>query len=147
MDCHKKHHNKRGGRCWHFIIYWLLVRTPTASLSFLARRVFSEDRCRRFDIMVKKALQQAVEQQGRQAQCVEALETIVIQRMLFIYWNEIGRWIDEFVELGKEEEWVRSRFEDAVNEKNIENCEPLRDSVKAFGTAGSAILRDVSIDA
>ena len=97
--------------------------------------------------MVQKALEQAVEQQGERVLHVGTLATVVIQRMLFIYWDEISSWIDESVVLRMPEREGWSEFRQTVNEKNIEYCEPLRGSVKAFGTAGSAILRDVSIDA
>jgi hypothetical protein len=149
LECHRDYHNNDDKRlcCWHFVIYWRLVRQPTDTLCDFARQVFSEHRCLRFDSMVQKALEQAVEQQGERVRHVGTLATVVIQRMLFIYWDEISSWIDESVVLRMPEREGWSEFRQTVNEKNIEYCEPLRGSVKAFGTAGSAILRDVSIDA
>lgn len=144
LACHMKHHKTRGGRCWHFIIYWQLVpKNEKDSCTYWATKVFSEERCRRFENMVNMAAKHL----AKDKQTCWTLRKEVIVRMLSIYWNEFAKWIDESVDLGGrdcEQQWLQ--FNKFRNQR-IDDCEPLRGAVKAFGTAGSAVLRDVAIDA
>ena len=143
LACHKKHHDSHGGCCWHFVIYWQLVpNRDTDKCIVWARKVFSAKRFPRF----KNMLDMAKANTPKEAFILWTLRKNAIQRMLSMYWPEIAKWIDESVASGlaRAQQW--GTFE-KYGDRKIEMCEPLRGAVKAFGTAGSAVLRDVAIDA
>ena len=141
LACHKKHHDSHGGCCWHFVIYWQLVpNRDTDQCTVWATQVFSAKRFPRF----KNMLDMAKANSPTIAFSLWTLRKKRIQRMLSMYWPEIAKWIDESVASGLAQQW--GKFE-KYGDRKIEMCEPLRGAVKAFGTAGSAVLRDVAIDA
>jgi hypothetical protein len=145
LACHiKQHQLEDTDPCWHFVIYWQLVpMEQTDCPSTVAKEAFLEQRWDKFSEMVKQAIEH-----NKGAQQSPTFRKIAIQRMLSMHWNDIAKWIDEAVEgttpQHKRDKW--SKFRNHCG-RGVKNCEPLRGAVKAFGTAGSAILRDFAIDA